>query len=87
VKKNFRGSLNKQKQVKLEEEFKNNLQTLNQAQSYCYKFEKQIEDFKNHKDFKEFVPQLPEFKNLYNNPKEATSENNYAKLTKKKKIR
>ena len=53
-----------------DEELKDNLETLNRAQTYCYTFEKQIEEFKSHKNFKEDDPQFQEFKKLYGNLKE-----------------
>jgi len=52
-----------------DEELKSNIETLNRAQTYCYTFEKQIEEFKSHKDFKEDDPQFQEFKRLYDDLK------------------
>src|SRR6185312_11425335 len=54
--------MNKEK----DEEFKANTATLNQAQTYCATFEKQIEQFQN----------------LYNDLKKATDEKDYPKLKK-----
>lgn len=63
-----------------DEELKSNLETLNRAQTYCYTFEKQIEEFKSHKDFKEDDPQFQEFKSLYEELKKYTEEKNYLEL-------
>ncbi|CAI2161599.1 15261_t:CDS:1 [Funneliformis geosporum] len=63
-----------------DEELKDNLKTLNQAQTYCYTFEKQIEEFKSHKNFKEDDPQFQEFKRLYEDLKKLTEEKNYPEL-------
>lgn len=56
-----------------DEEFKKNIETLNRARTYCGTFEKQIEEFKSHKNFKEDDPQFQEFKKLYDNLKEVTN--------------
>ncbi|CAG8476782.1 883_t:CDS:1 [Ambispora leptoticha] len=63
-----------------DEELKSNLETLNRAQAYCYTFEKQIEEFKSHKNFKEDDPQFQEFKKLYEDLKKLTEEKNYPEL-------
>lgn len=63
-----------------DEELKNNVETLNRAQTYCYTFEKQIEEFKSHKNFKEDDPQFQEFKKLYEDLKKSTEEKNYSEL-------
>jgi molecular chaperone DnaK len=63
-----------------DEELKNNLETLNRAQAYCYTFEKQIEEFKSHKNFKEDDPQFQEFKRLYEDLKKLTEEKSYPEL-------
>ncbi|CAG8550676.1 5519_t:CDS:2 [Paraglomus occultum] len=63
-----------------DEELKDNLETLNRAQTYCYTFEKQIEEFKSHKNFKEDDPQFQEFKKLYEGLKKLTEEKNYPEL-------
>ena len=63
-----------------DEELKDNVETLNRAQTYCYTFEKQIEEFKSHKNFKEDDPQFQEFKRLYEDLKKLTEEKNYPEL-------
>lgn len=63
-----------------DEELKSNLETLNRAQAYCYTFERQIEEFKSHKNFKEDDPQFQEFKSLYEDLKRLTEEKNYPEL-------
>jgi molecular chaperone DnaK len=70
--------INKEK----DEEFKANTATLNQAQTYCATFEKQIEEFKKHKNFKEDDPQFQQFQTFYNDLKKATDEKDYPKLKK-----
>jgi molecular chaperone DnaK len=65
-----------------DEKLKSDLETLNRAQTYCYTFEKQIEEFRSHKDFKEDDPQFQEFKRLYDDLKKATDEKNYPELKK-----
>jgi molecular chaperone DnaK len=54
-----------------DEEFRENVETLNRAQAYCSTFEKQIEEFRNHKNFKEDDSQFQEFRKLYDSLKEA----------------
>lgn len=62
-----------------DEELKNNLITLNQAQSYLYTYTRQMEEFKSHKDFKENDPQFQEFQKLYDDLKTATKNAEEAK--------
>jgi molecular chaperone DnaK len=54
-----------------DEEFRESVEALNRAQAYCNTFEKQIEEFRNHKNFKEDDPQFQEFRRLYDDLKEA----------------
>ena len=68
-----------------DEEIRNNVDTFNRAQTHCRTFEKQIEEFKKHKDFKEDDPQFQEFKKLYDNLKENLKEIEESKEESKKK--
>ncbi|CAJ0748940.1 19195_t:CDS:2 [Entrophospora sp. SA101] len=52
------------------------------AETYCRTFEKQIEEFKNHKKFNEDNPDFQEFQRLYNNLKKDVEEKNYPELKK-----
>jgi molecular chaperone DnaK len=65
-----------------DEEFKNNLETLNRAQTYLYTFSQQIEDFKTHKDFSEDDAQYKEFLKLYEDLKKSTEEKDYVEIKK-----
>jgi molecular chaperone DnaK (HSP70) len=51
-----------------------NIDKLNEAEGYLYNFEKQIEELKKSKDFKEDEPQFQEFQKLYQNLKNAVDE-------------
>ncbi|CAJ0914561.1 1297_t:CDS:2 [Entrophospora sp. SA101] len=51
-------------------------------ETYCRTFEKQIEEFKNHKKFNEDNPDFQEFQRLYNNLKKDVEEKNYPELKK-----
>jgi len=57
-----------------------NVEKLNEAQGYLYTFEKQIEEFKKNKDFKEDDPQYQEFQKLYQNLKDAVETRNYEQI-------
>lgn len=63
-----------------DEEIKSNMEILNRAQTFCYTFEKQLEEFKSHKDFKEDDSQFQEFKSEYEDLKKLTEEKNYPEL-------
>jgi len=67
-----------------DEEFRGNVETLNRAQAYCSTFEKQIEEFRNHKNFKEDDPQFQEFRKLYDDLKEAAKAAEKAREEEKK---
>lgn len=68
-----------------DEEFKNNLATLNQAQSYIYTFEQQIKDFKKHKDFQEDDESFKKLVEMYQGLKEATEKKDYPDIKEKLK--
>jgi molecular chaperone DnaK len=57
-----------------DKEARENIDKLNEAEGYIYAFEKQIEEFKKRKDFKEDDPQFQEFQKLYQNLKNAVDE-------------
>lgn len=55
-------------------EMRENIDKLNEAEGYLYSFEKQMEELKKSKDFKEDDPQFQEFQTLYQNLKNAVDE-------------
>jgi len=61
-------------------EIRENIEKLNEAQGYLYTFEKQIEEFKKNKEFKEDDPQFQKFQELYENLKKAVEEKNYEQI-------
>ncbi|CAJ0869022.1 11252_t:CDS:2 [Entrophospora sp. SA101] len=61
-------------------EMRENIEKLNEAQGYLYTFERQMEEFKKSKDFKEDDPQFQEFQKLYQNLKNAVEEKNYDQI-------
>ncbi|CAG8507195.1 7580_t:CDS:2 [Ambispora gerdemannii] len=60
-----------------DEELKSNAELLNRAQTYCHTFEKQIEDFKKHKDFNENDEGFKSFVTMYQSLQEATKKKDY----------
>ncbi|CAG8505510.1 5709_t:CDS:2 [Paraglomus brasilianum] len=65
-----------------DEEYKSNSQLLNRAQTYCHTFEKQIEEFKGHKDFNENDEGFKKFEEMYKELKEATEKKDYPLIKK-----
>ncbi|CAH1767967.1 1078_t:CDS:1, partial [Entrophospora sp. SA101] len=61
-------------------EMRENIEKLNEAQGYLYTFEKQMEEFKKSKDFKEDDSQYQEFQKLYQNLKDAVETRNYEQI-------
>jgi molecular chaperone DnaK len=57
-----------------DKEARENIDKLNEAEGYLYSFEKQIEELKKSKDFKEDDAQFQEFQKLYQNLKNAVDE-------------
>ncbi|CAG8644870.1 4946_t:CDS:1 [Ambispora leptoticha] len=57
-----------------DEKIKSNLEILNRAQTYLYTFGKQMEEFKQHKDFNENDEGFKKFAEMYHNLKEATEK-------------
>ncbi|CAI2167680.1 18444_t:CDS:1 [Funneliformis geosporum] len=57
-----------------DEEYARNAKTLNQAESYCYNFEKKMKEFTKNKNFKEDEPQFQAFKKLYDELKKSAEE-------------
>ncbi|RHZ36749.1 molecular chaperone DnaK [endosymbiont GvMRE of Glomus versiforme] len=52
----------------------------NEAETFLYTFEKQIEEFKKSKNFKEDDPQFQDFQKLYQNLKNAVDTNDYEQI-------
>jgi len=65
-----------------DEEYKSNSDLLNRAQTYCHTFEKQIEEFKGHKDFNENDEGFKKFEEMYKELKEATEKKDYPLIKK-----
>jgi molecular chaperone DnaK len=57
-----------------------NREKKNEAETYLYSFERQMEELKKSKDFKEDDPQYQEFQKLYQNLKNAVHTNNYDQI-------
>jgi len=60
-----------------DEEYKANTELLNRAQTYCHTFEKQIEEFKKHKDFNENDEGFRKFEEMYKELKEVAEKKDY----------
>src|SRR6185369_8240377 len=65
-----------------DEEYKINSDLLNRAQTYCHTFERQIEEFKGHKDFNENDEGFKKFEEMYKELKEATEKKDYPLIKK-----
>jgi molecular chaperone DnaK len=65
-----------------DEEFKNNLQTLNKAEGYYYTFEKQLEEFKKNESFNESDESYQELKKRSEELKKSMDEKDYVELEK-----
>jgi molecular chaperone DnaK len=63
-----------EKHAEEDKKARENIDKLNEAEGYLYGFEKQIEEFKKSKDFKEDDPQFQEFQKLYQNLKDVVEE-------------
>ncbi|MDR1670492.1 MAG: molecular chaperone DnaK [Spiroplasmataceae bacterium] len=67
-----------------DEEYKKNSEILNRAKTYCHTFEKEIEKFKKHENFKEDDEGFKKFEEMYKELKEVTDkeEKDYAAIKK-----
>jgi molecular chaperone DnaK len=65
-----------------DEEYKSNSELLNRAQTYCHTFEKQIEEFKGHKNFNENDEGFKKFEEMYKELKEAAEKKDYPLIKK-----
>ncbi|CAG8556562.1 3678_t:CDS:10, partial [Racocetra persica] len=62
-----------------------NTELLNKGETYCYTFEKQVEEFKKHKNFREDDASFQRFQELLSALKKAVEEKNYPELQKQLK--
>lgn len=63
-----------------DEEIKDNLEKLNQAQAYLYTFSQQIEELKKSPKFNENDPQFQSFQKMHDDLEKATEEKNYSEI-------